>query len=51
MSTIDIAYLATVLFAFIGFAAVLGYYSQTCANPAPEPKEQAGQRPRMAAAH
>lgn len=27
MSKIDIAYLAVVLFAFIGFAGVLAYYS------------------------
>ncbi len=33
MSTIDIAYLALVLFAFVGFAGVLAYYSQTCAEP------------------
>ncbi len=33
MSTIDIAFLAVVLFAFIGFAVVLAYYSQTCAEP------------------
>ena len=33
MSTIDISYLGIVLFAFIGFAAVLAYYSQTCADP------------------
>ncbi len=32
MSTIDIAYLALVLFAFVGFAGVLAYYSQTCAE-------------------
>ncbi len=60
MSKIDIAYLATVLFAFIAFAAVLAYYSQTCAKPttskqsepaAPKQKEPAGQRLRVAAAH
>ncbi len=33
MSKIDIAYLALVLFAFVGFAGVLAYYSQTCAEP------------------
>lgn len=27
MSTVDIAYLGLVLFAFVGFAAVLAYYS------------------------
>jgi len=51
MSKIDIIYVGIVLFAFGGFAAVLAYYSQTCADPAPKQKEQAAQRPRMAAAH
>ena len=51
MSKIDIIYLGIVLFAFGGFAAVLAYYSQTCAGPAPMQKEQAAQRPRMAVAH
>ena len=51
MSKIDIIYLGVVLFAFGGFAAVLAYYSQTCTDPAPSQKEQAAQRPRMAAAH
>jgi hypothetical protein len=51
MSKIDIIYLGIVLFAFGGFAAVLAYYSQTCADPEPKQKEQAGQRPRLAAAH
>jgi hypothetical protein len=32
VSKIDIVYLGLVLFAFIGFAAVLAYYSQTCAG-------------------
>jgi len=52
MSTIDIAYLATVLFGFIGFAAVLAYYSQTCAKPATSKQsEPAKQRLRLAEAH
>ena len=45
MSKIDLIYLGIVLFGFIGFAAVLAYYSQTCADPAPKQKEQADQRP------
>ncbi len=48
MSMIDIAYLAIVLFAFSGFAGVLAYYSQTCAEPTPKRSEQVGQRPRVA---
>lgn len=51
MSAIDMIYLGIVLFGFIGFAGVLAYYSQTCAEPAPKPSEQAGQRPRVAPAH
>jgi len=51
MSKVDIIYLGIVLFAFGGFAAVLAYYSQTCADPARKQKEQAAQRPRMAVAH
>jgi hypothetical protein len=51
MSKIDLIYLGIVLFGFIGFAAVLAYYSQTCADPAPKQKEQADQRQRMAAVH
>jgi hypothetical protein len=58
MSMIDIAYLATVLFSFTGFAGVLAYYSQTCAapnrkqaEPNRKPKEPASNRPRVAAAH
>ena len=50
MSKIDIAYLAIVLFAFCGFAAVLAYYSQTCAEPHKE-SEAEGKRPRLATAH
>jgi hypothetical protein len=33
MSKIDIAYLALVLIAFVGFAGVLAYYNHTCAEP------------------
>jgi len=52
MSTIDIAYLAIVLFAFIGFAAVLAYYSQTCAEPTTSKQsEPANRSPRLAGAH
>lgn len=52
MSTIDIAYLATVLLAFIGFAAVLAYYSQTCAEPTTSKQsEPANRSPRLAGAH
>ena len=52
MSTIDIAYLAIVLFAFIGFAAVLAYYSQTCAEPrTSKQREPVNQLPRLAGAH
>jgi hypothetical protein len=52
MSTIDIAYLAIVLSAFIGFAAVLAYYSQTCAKPTTSKQsEPANRSPRLAGAH
>ena len=53
MSTIDIAFLAIVLFAFICFAAVLAYYSQTCANKPTTSKqsEPANRSPRLAGAH
>ncbi len=51
MSTIDIAYLATVLFSFTGFAGVLAYYSQTCAEPNRRRSEGAVQRTRLATSH
>jgi hypothetical protein len=51
VSTIDIAFLATVLFAFIGFAAVLAYYNQTCAEPSSKRSEAAVKRPQLATAH
>ncbi|MGH6748703.1 MAG: hypothetical protein ACRECI_05235 [Methyloceanibacter sp.] len=50
MSKIDLIYLGIVLFGFIGFAAVLAYYSQICAGPAPKQKET-DQRQRVAAVH
>jgi len=51
MSKIDLLYIGVVLFAFLGFAGVLAYYSQTCAKPNPKQSEPAGKRPRVAAAH
>ena len=51
MSKIDILYIAVVLFAFLGFAGVLAFYSQTCAEPNPKQSEPASKRPRLAAAH
>ncbi len=52
MSKIDIIYLGIVLFAFGGFAAVLAYYSQTCAKPTTSKQsEPAKQRLRLAEAH
>ena len=51
MSKFDIAYLALVLVAFVGFAGVLAYYSQTCAEPHRKESEAEHKRPRLAAAH
>jgi hypothetical protein len=51
VSTIDIAFLAIVLFAFIGFAAVLAYFNQTCAEPRSKQSETAVRRPQLATAH
>ena len=51
MSTIDIAYLAIVLFAFIGFAGVLAYYNHTCAEPHTKESEAEDKRQRPATAH
>jgi hypothetical protein len=44
MSTIDIGFLAIVLFAFVSFAGVLAYYNQTCAAPRRARTEPAGAR-------
>jgi hypothetical protein len=51
VSTIDIAYLALILFAFVGFASVLAYYNQTCAEPSSRQSEPAVKRPQPATAH
>jgi hypothetical protein len=52
MSSVDLFYLALVLFAFTGFAGALAYYSQTCATPnRKQSKPAVGQRLSMAAAH
>jgi hypothetical protein len=51
MSKIDLLYIGTVLFAFLAFAGVLAYYSQTCAEPKPARREPAKGTPRMAVAH
>jgi hypothetical protein len=51
MSTIDIAYLGLVLFAFIGFAAVLAFYSQTCAGTRGKESDAGAKRANGASAH
>jgi hypothetical protein len=51
MSKIDIIYMGLVLSAFVGFAGVLAYYSQTCAEPDRRQSEGVGKRVRTDAAH
>ena len=51
MSTIDIAFLAIVLFAFTGFAAVLAYYNHTCAEPNSKQSDRVSKHPQLATAH
>ncbi len=51
MSTIDIAYLALILFAFVGFAGVLAYYNHTCAEPQRKERDTVAGRPHLALSH
>jgi hypothetical protein len=51
VGTFNIAYLTLIVLAFAGFAGVLAYYNQTCAEPNPERSEAKGERARMASAH